>query len=268
MKKWFVKEFGKIANISVKTLHYYDSTKLLVPSERTVSGYRMYNQADLQRLQQIIALKMLGFELKSVKLLLEKKINPIIHLKKQAAILQKKADLFNKLGASLQCFVQKQNFDTDISWTQIVDLIKEYQMTDEKCKNLTWAAESEMQMAFEQELLAQKICSKDDICNARKNFMNLSTQQKESLQNHESWAKELVALQKKGFSPSSTEVLSLIQKHFEMISIFWQPTKESYIGLADSYLQLGTAGEFYEKIFPGLSKFLAEGMKVFAMRKL
>jgi MerR family transcriptional regulator, thiopeptide resistance regulator len=52
--------------VTVKTLHHYDRLGLLTPT-RTDTGYRLYSEADLERLEQIMALKFLGFSLKQVR---------------------------------------------------------------------------------------------------------------------------------------------------------------------------------------------------------
>jgi len=57
----------------VRTLHHYDRLGLLKPSGRTESGYRLYRELDLARLEQIVTLKFIGFPLKQIKDLLEGK---------------------------------------------------------------------------------------------------------------------------------------------------------------------------------------------------
>jgi DNA-binding transcriptional MerR regulator len=52
-------------------LHHYDRLGLLTPT-RTDAGYRLYSEADLERLEQIIALKVLGFSLKQVRDILKR----------------------------------------------------------------------------------------------------------------------------------------------------------------------------------------------------
>ena len=49
-----VKDVARLAGVSVRTLHHYDSIGLLVPRIRTDAGYRLYTDADLLRLQQIL----------------------------------------------------------------------------------------------------------------------------------------------------------------------------------------------------------------------
>jgi DNA-binding transcriptional MerR regulator len=57
--------------VTVKALHHYDRLGLLKPT-RTDAGYRMYADADLERLEHILALKFLGFSLKQVRVILER----------------------------------------------------------------------------------------------------------------------------------------------------------------------------------------------------
>lgn len=66
-----VHELAKIANISVRTLHHYDSIGLLPPSRITDSGYRLYDEAAVLRLEQILFFRELDFPLKEIKQILE-----------------------------------------------------------------------------------------------------------------------------------------------------------------------------------------------------
>jgi DNA-binding transcriptional MerR regulator len=66
-----VHEFAELAGVTVKALHHYDRLGLLKP-QRNDAGYRVYSLADLERLEQIVALKFLGLPLKQIKILLER----------------------------------------------------------------------------------------------------------------------------------------------------------------------------------------------------
>ncbi len=63
-------EFAKLAGVTVRALHHYDRIGLLKP-ERGPSGFRLYSLNDLERLEQIVALKFLGIPLHEIKLLLK-----------------------------------------------------------------------------------------------------------------------------------------------------------------------------------------------------
>nr|WP_308422071.1 MerR family transcriptional regulator [Pontibacillus salipaludis] len=62
-----VKEVADLTGISVRTLHYYDEIGLLTPSNTTDASYRIYSDADLEMLQQILFFKEMGFPLKKIK---------------------------------------------------------------------------------------------------------------------------------------------------------------------------------------------------------
>ncbi len=62
-----VNEVSKLTGVSVRTLQYYDAIGLLKPSGYTESGYRLYDDMALERLQQILLFKELEFPLKEIK---------------------------------------------------------------------------------------------------------------------------------------------------------------------------------------------------------
>lgn len=66
-----VNEVSKLTGISVRTLHYYDQIGLLKPSQTTEAGYRLYDDATLEKLQQIMLYRELEFPLKDIKEIME-----------------------------------------------------------------------------------------------------------------------------------------------------------------------------------------------------
>lgn len=62
-----VNEVSKLAGVSIRTLQYYDSIGLLKPAKYSESGYRLYDDAALERLQQILLFRELEFPLKEIK---------------------------------------------------------------------------------------------------------------------------------------------------------------------------------------------------------
>lgn len=62
-----VKEVANLVGISVRTLHHYDAIGLLVPDHTTEAGYRVYSPNNLERLQQILFFRELGFPLKEIQ---------------------------------------------------------------------------------------------------------------------------------------------------------------------------------------------------------
>jgi MerR family transcriptional regulator, thiopeptide resistance regulator len=67
LRTYQVKDVARLAGVSVRTLHHYDAIGLLVPGARTEAGYRLYTDADLFRLQQILIGRELGLSLEQIR---------------------------------------------------------------------------------------------------------------------------------------------------------------------------------------------------------
>lgn len=66
-----VHEVSKLAGVSIRTLHHYDQIGLLRPAEVTEAGYRLYDDAALERLQCILLFRELEFPLKEIRSILD-----------------------------------------------------------------------------------------------------------------------------------------------------------------------------------------------------
>ena len=65
--KMQITEFAKLTGVSVRTLHYYDEIGLLKPAEVDEwTGYRFYDEKNLEKMQQIMFYRELDFSLKSI----------------------------------------------------------------------------------------------------------------------------------------------------------------------------------------------------------
>lgn len=60
-------EFAEKAHVTLRTIRWYDSKNLLKPSAYTEGGARLYTDADLAKLQQILLFKYLGFSLDDIR---------------------------------------------------------------------------------------------------------------------------------------------------------------------------------------------------------
>src|SRR5262245_29987654 len=61
-----VGEVGRITGLSVRALHHYDAIGLVRPRGRSASGYRLYTDQDLERLQEVLVLRELGMRLEDI----------------------------------------------------------------------------------------------------------------------------------------------------------------------------------------------------------
>lgn len=132
------KDFAKAAGVTVRTLHVYDRLGLLRPAMRTDSGYRLYGEAELERLEQILALRFVGFRLEHIKELLQGPKWPlIVALRMQREIvaqqrrkLEAAASALEQAEASLiadesadrwkmlRNIIEALKMENDYSWTQ------------------------------------------------------------------------------------------------------------------------------------------------------
>ena len=66
-----VKQLAQKCGVSVRTLHHYDAIGLLRPAKTTEAGYRLYDEAALERLYLILLFRELGFRLKDIRGILD-----------------------------------------------------------------------------------------------------------------------------------------------------------------------------------------------------
>ena len=93
-----VHEESKLAGVRIRTLQYYDKIGLLHPAKYTESGYRLYDDTALEKLQQILLFRELEFSLKDIKAIMD---NPNIDrrkaLEQQIALLTLKKEHLKNL---------------------------------------------------------------------------------------------------------------------------------------------------------------------------
>jgi len=70
-KLFKAREFAQLTGVTVRALHHYDRLGLLKPSRYSQAGYRLYRENDVARLEQIVALKFIGFSLKEITKILK-----------------------------------------------------------------------------------------------------------------------------------------------------------------------------------------------------
>jgi len=136
--QYLIKEFALLTRTTIRTLHHYDQIGLLRPSGRRPNGYRVYTQADLLRLEQVVVLRFLGLSLREVKRILE---SPALTLKKslrvQAGIIAEEVRRLEGAGRALRQVFGQLEKGKKVDFRRVLTIIKEIQMDEEKKKN--WA---------------------------------------------------------------------------------------------------------------------------------
>lgn len=109
-----VNEVSKSAGVSVRTLHHYDAIGLLKPAQVSTAGYRLYDDAALERLQTILLFRELQFPLREIKAIIEKpNFDRKEALKQQTELLKlqrKRLDELIALARDIMAGVNNMNF--------------------------------------------------------------------------------------------------------------------------------------------------------------
>src|SRR3712207_1571959 len=96
---------GKVAALSgvtIRTLHHYDEIGLLSPGGRSAAGYRIYEEPDLERLQQILFYRELGFALGKIAAIVDAPhTDAVDHLRRQRGLLTEKIERLQKMVAAI-----------------------------------------------------------------------------------------------------------------------------------------------------------------------
>ncbi|MFF8597171.1 MerR family transcriptional regulator [Streptomyces sp. NPDC015220] len=97
------------AGVTVRTLHHYDKAGLLSPSGRSHAGYRVYSDADLVRLQQILFYRELGFPLDEIASILEDpQANALEHLRARQRQLSEEITRLQRLAEVAERAIEVQ----------------------------------------------------------------------------------------------------------------------------------------------------------------
>ncbi|WP_248737816.1 MerR family transcriptional regulator [Neobacillus rhizosphaerae] len=123
-----VGELAKLTGLTIRTLRYYDQIGLFSPSDYSKGGYRLFNESDLLRLQQILALKELGLSLEEVKSVLDKDdYNPAEVISLQISRLKENISKQQKLLKELQNISSLMQINKPVTvedFTKLLSLMK------------------------------------------------------------------------------------------------------------------------------------------------
>lgn len=126
---WKVGELAKRTGVSVRALHHYDAIGLLSPSQRSESGYRLYAEADVARLQQIRSLRALGFSLEEARDFLNRpEVTPDRVLRLHIAHLKERIGLQQRLCDRLERTAARWRADEPIPTEEFLQILEEIHM--------------------------------------------------------------------------------------------------------------------------------------------
>jgi DNA-binding transcriptional MerR regulator len=130
-KLYKVREFAKLAGVTVRALHHYDRLGLLKPTQRTGSSYRLYSERDLARLEEIVVLKFLGIPLKEIRPLLDQQSGLADALQRQQRVLGEKRRQLEQAITTIAAAERSVRSATGPDWTLFRHVIQEIEMQNE-----------------------------------------------------------------------------------------------------------------------------------------
>ena len=129
---YLVREFARLTRVTVRTLHYYDQLGLLEPSFERPNGYRVYTDADLLKLQQIVTLKFMGFSLDEIKRLLASKgYEAAKALKHQSAAVKDEIARLREASRAIDQVLARLEKDGRVPRQKLIKIMEVIQMGED-----------------------------------------------------------------------------------------------------------------------------------------
>jgi DNA-binding transcriptional MerR regulator len=136
-KNYLIKDFADLTKVTVRTLHYYDQIGLLKPSFQKANGYRVYTDADLLKLQQIVTLKFMGFSLDEIRELLDRKGYEVVKsLKIQAGAVRDEIERLRQASRAIGQVLAMLEGQGRINRRKLIEIMEVIQMGEDVKK--TW----------------------------------------------------------------------------------------------------------------------------------
>lgn len=249
-----VKQVAKLANVSVRTLHHYDSIGLLKPAQVGENRYRYYGEAELLRLQQIMFYREFGVPLARIADYLDKPdFDHVAALRTHRRQLEGEVDRYRRLIETID--------------RTITRLTGEHAMAN---GDLYKGFSPEKQKDYEDWLVDRHGADMQERIDATKE--HLAGQSDEAQKKRMAELAELegaLAAQMREGTPATSAVLDkLLDCHRAWVASMWgRPCPpEAYAGLADLYLSHPDFVARYEAIAENFADYLTRAMKAYAER--
>nr|WP_263313337.1 MerR family transcriptional regulator [Mammaliicoccus sp. Marseille-Q6498] len=246
--KMTVKEVADLVGISVRTLHHYNDINLLNPTTISESGYRLYSEDNLDRLQQILFFKELDFPLKKIKKILD---DPSFN--QQEALDMHKIMLLNRRN-------------------RIDKMIQTIDQTSQHMKGEIQMTKEEKFIGFdfnnkEYEEEAREKWGDETIDKANKHINNWSEEEKASKEEEMNQIFRNFA-EYRDQSPESEVAQSIVQKWYDYLNsnINYNYSLEIFQGLADMYVADERFTKNIDKFGNGTAQFMSKAIKVYVSK--
>jgi DNA-binding transcriptional MerR regulator len=249
-----VGQVAGFAGVTVRTLHHYDEIGLLVPSERSHAGHRRYSDADLDRLQQILFYRELGFPLDEVAALLDDqatgKADPRAHLRRQHELLTARIEKLQKMAAAVEHAMEARTMGINLTPEEKFEVFgdKDPEQYTEEAEQRWGGTE-----AYAESQRRTARYTKDDW--------------KRMQDEMASWGERYDALMAAGEPPTGERAMDMAEEHRQHIcKWFYECAYELHQCLGGMYVSDERFKEFYDSMRPGLAEHLREAITANAAR--
>ncbi|MGW0082042.1 MerR family transcriptional regulator [Streptomyces sp. NPDC003393] len=250
-----VGQVAGFAGVTVRTLHHYDDIGLLVPGERSHAGHRRYNDADLDRLQQILFYRELGFPLEEVAALLDDqaggRTDVRAHLRRQHELLTARIEKLQKMAAAVEHAMEARKMGIDLTPEERFEVFgdkdpEQYaEEAEQRWGNTEAYAESQRRAAT---------YTKED-------WKRIKAEVDE-------WQERYDALVADGGEPSGEAAMDLAEEHRQHISRwYFEVPYEMHRCFAEMYVSDERFKAYYDSMRPGLAEHLREAILANAARR-
>jgi DNA-binding transcriptional MerR regulator len=216
-----VGDTAKLAKVSVRTLHHYDEIGLLSPSARSESGYRLYDMADLERLQQVLFFRELGFGLDEIRrIMLDPGFDRAKALQAQRALLAEKTRRTEAMLESIDAALAAMEKGTDMDQDEMFEVFEGFDPSEYEAEVQERWGETD---AYRQSMEKTKRYTKAD----------WEQMKAEDRVNTDAF----IALMDAGVAPDSSEAMALAEAHRAHIEKwFYDLPIEMYANMASIWV--------------------------------
>jgi len=247
--EYTVQKLGQMAGISTRTLRYYDEIGILKPARINSSGYRIYGEAEVNRLQQILFYKELGVSLEVIK-----DIVTSPSYDGAQALREHREQLLNK----------RKQLDVLIANVEktLASMEGKITMTDqEKFAGFKQQLIDENEARYGKEIRAKY---GDEVVN--RSYEKVKQMSKEEHQQVTRLAEEVLTTLAKAFEtgdPASDLAQRAADLHKQWLTFYWSDyRKEAHANLAQMYVEDERFKAYYEKK-PGMTEFLRDAIQIY-----
>jgi DNA-binding transcriptional MerR regulator len=248
--EYTVQKLGKLAGVSTRTLRYYDEIGILKPARINSSGYRIYGEDEVNRLQQILFYRELGVGLESIKdIVTAPSFDGAKALREHHEKLLEKREQIDMLIA---------NVEKTIAVTE-----GRIKMPDkEKFEGFKQKMIDENEKKYGKEV--REKYGNDTVEKSNKMFKNMTQEQYEALTSLEKQLKEALAEAFENGDPASGLAQKAADLHKQWLSYSWpQYSKEAHAGLAQMYVDDERFKAYYDEKQPGTAEFLRDAIFIY-----